>query len=222
MIEVFFLTHANTKDEIGCYPQLKEDWTNVEYWGTTSINSTPLEGHIPFRISCPKFILEKQAKLTDKISSVAESCKMIMISERLFRLFTEFKMDAHQYFVEKVIAPDGEIDYYLIYLPYPRDDEFFNWEHCLFYDFHDPEKKIFSVADAREYYKAKNGKILKPERLVVRDGQPAFDLFRCRFYDGGTRFYVSSRLKQAMEAAGITGVRFEAIPCLEANDIETM
>jgi hypothetical protein len=70
--------------------------------------------------------------------------------------------------------------------------------------------------------KKKNGKILKPERLVVRDGQPAFDLFRCRFYDGGTRFYVSSRLKQAMEAAGITGVRFEAIPCLEANDIETM
>ncbi len=121
-----------------------------------------------------------------------------------------------------MIAPDGEIDYYLIYLPHPRDDEFFNWEHCLFYDFHDPEKKIFSVADAREYYKAHNGKILKPERLVVRDGQPAFDLFRCRFYDGGTRFYVSSRLKQAMEAAGITGVRFEVIPCLEANDLETM
>ena len=221
MIEVFFLTHANTKDEIGCYPQLKEDWTNVEYWGTTSINSTPLEGHIPFRISCPKFILERQAILTDKIISNNTS-RYLMISERLFRLFTEFKMDAHQYFVEKVIAPDGEIDYYLIYLPYPRDDEFFNWEHCLFYDFHDPEKKIFSVADAREYYKAHNGKILKPERLVVRDGQPAFDLFRCRFYSGGTRFYASSRLKQAMEAAGITGVRFEAIPCLEANDLDTM
>jgi hypothetical protein len=222
MITIYQFQHSVDSNEIGYYPQIEEDWKNTKYWGPTSIINTPLEGPITYKPSSPIFNLRKMAKLTDKISSVADSCKMIMIRERLFRLFTEFSLDACQCFEEYVNTPTGEVPYRLLYLPYPRDDEFFNWEHCLFYDFHDPEKKIFSVADAREYYKAHNGKILKPERLVLRDGQPAFDLFRCRFYDGGTRFYVSSRLKQAMEAAGITGVRFEAIPCLEANDLETM
>jgi|GEM_PF-1105132 len=56
--------------------------------------------------------------------------------------------------------------------------------------------------------------------MVLQTNQPVFDLFMCRhFKTGGRGFYVTSRMKAAIEEAGITGIRFEQIDCLEQDDL---
>ncbi len=214
MIEIFKLSNSAVIREIGYeFPQIDTEWwEGVDYWGPESVSNTPLEGVISFKVIFPKFTLKENAKLTDMLSS-HNIIKYLMVSERLFLLFKEFKMDDFQYFVEKVQTPQGSIDYYLVYLTTPRDTDFFDWENCVFYDVNDPERKTFSVPDAKAYYKATAGKVLKPDRIVVKPNQPAFDLFRCRFFEGGNRFYISSQLKNAMEAAKITGIRLDKMEC---------
>ena len=218
MIEVFKLSESVEIKEIGYeFPQVEEDWGNMDYWGKSSVISTPLSGIINFKVIFPKFLLRKHAKLTDMLSANNAS-RYLMVDEKLFRLLSEFSLDDFQYFIEKVHAPQGAIDYYLIYLTTPREDEFFDWSKCLFYDFHDPERKLFAVKDAKSYYAAANGKVLKPERLVVLKNQPKYDLFRF-LYLSGSWFYVSGRLKSAMEAARITGVRYHVMQCYEPGEI---
>jgi hypothetical protein len=81
------------------------------------------------------------------------------------------------------------------------------------------KNEIFTVSDAKDYYHASNGRVLRPGRIVVKPLQPSFDIFRCLYFSGGNRFYVSSHLKQAMEHAGITGVSFESMQCHEVDDL---
>jgi hypothetical protein len=96
MIEVFHLSTSVNPEEIGyAYPQVETQWDGLEFWGPNSVTSTPLEGPINFKVIFPKFKLFEHAKATDLISTINTS-GYLMISERLFRLFTEFKMDAHQ------------------------------------------------------------------------------------------------------------------------------
>ncbi|MBK8966684.1 MAG: hypothetical protein IPM36_08375 [Lewinellaceae bacterium] len=63
-------------------------------------------------------------------------------------LFQNFNIDDFQCFTEKVHTPTGAIDYYLLYLTTPRDDDFIDWKR-VFFDVNDPEKKVFSVIDAK-------------------------------------------------------------------------
>jgi hypothetical protein len=102
----------------------------------------------------------------------------------------------------------------------PRDDDFIDWEKSFFFDVNDPEKKVFSVIDAKDYYQSANGKVLKSERLVIKPNQPSFDLFRCRYFNGGNRFYVSTRLKGAMVNAKISGIRLDRLLCFRTEDID--
>ncbi|MBK8966682.1 MAG: hypothetical protein IPM36_08360 [Lewinellaceae bacterium] len=120
--------------------------------------------------------------------------------------------------MEQVHTPHGVIDYYLIYLNTPRDDEFFDWENCSFYDVNDSERRTFKVKTALEYYDSANGKVLKPRADFNKPGQPKFDLFRFYYYISGGWFYVSERLKEAIMDAKLTGIQFDPLVCHEAGE----
>ena len=220
MIQIYKIRIKAEVSEIGCHPQVQplptENW---DHWGKTSVSCLPLEGIIPFRPQFPRLGLEEAARCTDLMSTVVSSGKMLMISENLYKVFSTYLADAHQCFMEPVETPNGKIPYLFLYMNFPRDEEIFDWPKCIFFDANDPEKKMFSVPNAKAYYAARNGKVIRHERLVLRAGQPVYDLFRCRYFGSGKLFYVTSRMRTAIESAGITGIRFEQFDVLEIGDL---
>lgn len=220
MIQIYKIRIKAEVSEIGCFPQTQPLPTdNWDHWGKTSVSSLPLEGIIPFRPQFPRLGLEEAARCTDLMSTVVASSKMLMISENLYKIFSIYLSDAHQCFLELVETPNGKIPYLFLYMTFPRDEEVFDWSVCVFFDVNDPEKKLFSVTDSKAYYAACNGKVIRHEHLVLREGQPLFDLFHCRYFGGGRGFYVTSRMKAAIESAGITGISFEQFDVLETGEL---
>jgi hypothetical protein len=141
MKEFFKISDSVEKKVIAsAYPQVDvEGFEGFDLWGANSYTSTPLEGPINFSVVFPKLILQEHAILTDMLSSPIGS-KYMMISERLFELFSKFTMDNYQYFTENVHTPKGSVAYKLLYLNTPRDDDFLDWKHCQFYDLNGAKK----------------------------------------------------------------------------------
>jgi len=143
-----------------------------------------------------------------------------MISEKLYKMFTRHLTDVHQCFAEPLETPEGKVAYLFLYFNFPRDEAVFDWPKCVFFDVNDPDKKLFSVPNAEAFRVAGNGKVLKHQQMVLQANQPVFDLFMCQYFKTGARsFYVTAQMKEAIETAGITGIRFEEIPCLEQEDL---
>ncbi|MDX2135216.1 MAG: hypothetical protein SFV52_10525 [Saprospiraceae bacterium] len=133
---------------------------------------------------------------------------------------THHLTDAHQCFTEPLETPEGKVPYLFLYLNFPRDEAVFDWPNCVFFDVNDPDKKTFTVPNAEAFRVAGNGKVFKHQRMVLQANQPVFDLFMCRHFKTGARgSYVTSRMKEAIESAGITGIRFEEIACLGKGDL---
>jgi hypothetical protein len=221
MISIFKIGINAETSEIGYYPQVQllptPGW---DRWGKTSVSILPLNGIILFRPQFPRLGLEKFAKCTDIMSTIVASGKLLMISEKLYKVFTHHLTDAHQCFTEPLETPQGKMPYLFLYLNFPRDEVVFDWPKCVFFDVNDPDKKPFSVPDTEAFHVAGNGKVLKHQQMVLQANQPVFDLFMCwRFKTGARSFYVTSQMKEAIETEGITGIRFEEITCLEQEDL---
>jgi hypothetical protein len=220
MISFYKVEINATVQVIGCFPQVKllptENW---EYWGETSVTGIPLEGIIPFRPQFPRFGLESHAKVTDLMSSVILGSKLLMISQKLYSTFAMGFMDVHQCFTEYLETPNGKIPYLIIYLNNQRENEVLDWGNCILFDQNDLEKNPITVSDSKGFRTAANGKVLRPERLVLRKDQPLFDVFSFRYFIDGRGFFISAEMKKLIESAGISGIRFEQFECLEQKDL---
>jgi hypothetical protein len=210
MTKLFKFSDSANSKEIGYHPQLRGTWTGpTDYWAPNSFANTPVEGRIDFNIIFPKFDLENKAKLTDRVSTGSLTGDYFIVSERLLDLLEGFKMDEYQYFPIDINTPSISVRYMIIYFPFPRDNNFINWEESIFDRELPTGDKIHErFANAQKYLLAKDGHQLKDNNLIINYEEiSSVDIFRFKWYKLG--FYVSERLKNAIDHNGITGVRFE-------------
>lgn len=210
MIKFFKLAHCVEISEIGMYPQVKIDWPwDVDYRGERSYIQTPLRGPARQDIVFPRFKLERAAKANDWVGDGGGvGMYYWMISKRLYDLVKTFNIDEYQYFPAPVHTPKSIVDYHLIYFPWPRGDDFIDWEKSTFRRVTpNGEGEIEQFNNTKERQLAKNKHELQTVQLVLNVEKITMDAFRFMGFETG--FYVSERLKNAMEAAGMTGIVYE-------------
>ncbi|MCC6280694.1 MAG: hypothetical protein IT262_08845 [Saprospiraceae bacterium] len=209
MMKLFKLEQSVEGPIIGDFPQVQEKWPWLtDRWGENSYTMTPLKGRIEFDIVFPYFELAKRAKLTDWVSAVNVDRNYLMVSTRLLALLKGFVLDEYQYFPVPVHTPNKIVDYHLIYFPWPRQDDFINWEKSTFRRITKSGENIllqFENAKARNL--AKDAHEIQIEKIIINTNKITMDVFRFRSFHLG--FYVSERLKNAMESAGMTGIVYE-------------
>ncbi len=215
MKSFFKLKHSVEIPEVGTQPQIQTSWPGpTDYWAPDSYTNTPLKGKIDFVIVFPEFEIDELAKLTDWVGAVNINRNYLMISTRFYELLKAFQMDEYQHFPAPVKTPGGMVDYHLIYFPYPRGDDFINWEKSLFKRVTpDGRHSVISFANSKERQLASDAHEIQTEKIVVRWEKVTMDIFRFRAFEAG--FYVSEQLKQAMENRGMTGIRYEKTSWLE-------
>ena len=209
MINLFKLRQSVDASVIGVFPQVGERWPwSADRWGADSYTMTPLKGPIEFEIIFPHFVLEDGAKLTDWVSTPNVDRNYLMVSTRLMDLLKEYRLDEYQYFPAPVHTPKGIVDYHLIYFPWPRGDDFIDWEKSTFLRVTaSGERTILQFEHSKARNLARDAHEIQIEKMVLHPEKMTYDAFRFRSFHSG--FYVSERLKNAMEAAGMTGIVYE-------------
>ncbi len=208
-MKLYKLKQSVNASTIGVFPQVGEKWPwPTDRWGSDSYTMTPLKGPIEFKIIFPQFILEEGAKLTDWVSTVNIQRNYLMVSTRMMDLLKEFILDEYQYFPVPIHTPKSIVDYHLIYFPWPRGDDFIDWGNTIFQRTTDSGViTLERFGNTRERQFAKNKHELSMYQPMLYEEKITCDVFRFLGYDSG--FYVSERLKNAMEAAGMTGIVYE-------------
>lgn len=219
MIVLFKINHSVEIPEVGTQPQVQTKWLGpTDFWAPNSYTMTPLKGPIEFDIVFPVFEIAKYAELTDWVGvGGGITINYLMVSTRLFDLLKTFQMDEYQYFPAPIQTPHGIVDYHLIYFPWPREDDFIDWPKSTF-------RRVTASGDSflvqfnntKERQFAKNAHELQIDNIVVRTEQVTMDVFRFAMYELG--FYVSARLKEAMIANGMTGIRYERAEWLDKSN----
>ena len=210
MIKLFKLAHCAQIPVIGYYPQIEIDWPwDVDYRGERSYIQTPLSGPVRQDIVFPRFKLAKLAKANDWVGDGGGvGRKYWMISTRLYDLIQTFSIDEYQYFPAPVHTLNGVVDYHLIYFLWPRGDDFINWERSVFRrTLPSGNNQSEQFANTKERQFAKDEHELQIVDLVLNTEKITVDIFHFKGFETG--FYVSERLKNAMEADGMTGIEYE-------------
>ena len=211
MIEIFKIKTSVESAIIGTFPQIEEKWLGpTNFWGENSYTKTPLQGPIEFQIIFPQFRLSPRGRLTDFVSSVNVQRNYLFISDKLWAIIRKFELDEHQQFDVPVYVNGKTHDFHLIYFPWPRSDDFIDWKESSFFQIDESGGQFIKAFENTRDYQFNN----RPNDLIVRKNQITlfedkikWDVFRFTNFDSG--FFVSKRLKEAMESAEITGVVYE-------------
>ena len=191
-----------------------------------SINRINPWNEVVANLNAPNFVLHGHAKRTDILSAFHHSHLMV-ISKRLKALFEEYKLPKVQVFETKLISGNKLHDYYLFYLP----DNFYQFIDCVRSTFalvrmnaravpvFTPQ--INSLDEFEEWIKEypylikQNPKRLKVivDKLVFDSDKIPYDMFRILGLISG--YFVSERLKNAIEEKGYTGMDFIPLDKIE-------
>jgi hypothetical protein len=210
MLKLFKLAHNLEIAEIGYYPQVEISWPwSIDYWGERSFVNTPLSGSVREDVVFPRFNLASQAKANDWVGNgAALEISYLFVSTRLYELMRSFQMDNHQQFPVPVETSVDTLGYHLIYFLWPRSDDFIDWQNTIFQRTSaSGETNLEQFNNTRERQFAKNNYELSMYQPGIHSEKITCDAFRFGGYDMG--FYVSERLKNAMESAGMTGIVYE-------------
>jgi len=230
MIFFEFKTSANTKVIGRRFPQISDisDANNYDRDAPNSIFKANLWGEVSFDLNIPSFILHGHAKRTDLVSNGGFHSHFMLFSKRLKELIETFNLPRTQTFATKVLARKSEYEYFIFYLP------------AINYELIDFEQSTFCLADWRRRKKVKQiginnlgefqgwvkkypylvkwnptGLNVVAEKLVFNAKKNPFDMFR--FLGPVNGYFVSERLKDAIEEAGCTGMEF--VPIEEIKNV---
>jgi hypothetical protein len=121
----------------------------------------------------------------------------------------------HQAFPVTVRQAEEERAYFLLYFTKNSAAEFVDWEHTEVMHTTDFAVQVIKMglkfSSYEEFRSLKNALFFKKENLYVRvlkisKAAEGTDMFRLIFMPSG--FYVSERLKDAIEKEGLVGIRF--------------
>ena len=167
---------------------------------------------IDFDFNPPPFKLERMAKKTDWLNNIFLN-QMITISPRFLKMLEQFSLPDHQIFPARVFHEDVEFNYFLVYFYPPMQDKFIDFEESEFVkDYFGAFKNTLEI-NSLEEYKVARSQIKLPEgitfsKLVFKKDIP-YDIFR--FFLLGRGIYISEKLKNAIQEAGLTGMEITPI-----------
>ncbi|HAD33214.1 MAG TPA: hypothetical protein DCF44_01715 [Chitinophagaceae bacterium] len=210
--------------EIGIDSQVQKFVPNPELGEGHPFYSLPLEGEIDKNRKFPTLLMEKEAKWMDLLSFIPGSGRFLLISSRFHVLLNRFKLADYQIF--PVLVQQGSVvrDYFLLYFTKNRAAEFVDWGHTEVMHTTDFAAQVIKMGlkfSSYEEFLARKMELLHiKENLYVRalklsKAAEGTDMFRFIFVPSG--FYVSERLKDAIEKEGLVGIRF--IPTEELGEL---
>lgn len=221
----FCMKYSATPAKIGRrFPQVETlvDKETYPFDSAQSLSRFNPWGILPDNAVIPEYVLYKSAKLTDLISSTWPHSDLKIMSKVLYNLIQDFKLPFCQSFETKVYTKNIPYIYYIFFIPM-ISYELIDFENSAFALYPMNAKKIRhesldinTITDYEQCIK-KYPFLVKgnPERLKVSLEKLAFvenvpfDLFRILGpTPSGYSYFVSERLKTAMEENKCTGIDF--------------
>jgi hypothetical protein len=209
------ITFSLDLKEIGIDGQVRKFVHNPETGEGHPFQSIPLEGKLDPNKKFPVLLLEKEARWIDLFSFTPGGGGFLLISSRFYFLLSKFKLADHQAFPVTVRQAEEERAYFLLYFTKNSAAEFVDWEHTEVMHTTDFAVQVIKMglkfSSYEEFRSLKNALFFKKENLYVRvlkisKAAEGTDMFRLIFMPSG--FYVSERLKDAIEKEGLVGIRF--------------
>lgn len=165
-------------------------------------------------ISIPEPILMKKARLTDLVSSVVTGGNLI-ISNKLKEIITQANNNCIQFMQVAVIYNEKKISYWILNpISFGFENiDFANTEIWL-ETYGNTKISQIPINDMEQFDEAKV-KYKLPERISIArielKKEVKNDLFVLRHTVSGSGYFVSEKLKNEIEEAGCTGIRFMGI-----------
>lgn len=224
-MKYYSLEHEIHKEVIGPYPQSEGMAEYYPYKREDSIRFLGYENN--FVPNLDAIQLSRGAKLTDMLSVVViNKLAGKILSERFKMLLQSFHLPKHCFFKAKVISYKKETisdpQYYLFRL-LEHQNKFINFDKSEFYIHRRGKGKIADIHICKESDLDQSpeelglgsGQFIRPE-FITLFSEADFDIFCFKHFAG---FFISERLKTAIEQSGLTGIRFEPAPFLLQDEL---
>lgn len=214
-MKYFSLENEYRKEFVGSCPQSEGMADYYNYRKEDSVWNIYYDNPIVPNLDAIKLV--KDAKLTDMLSvEVISRMAGKIVSEKFKDQALEFSLPKHHFYEAKVVdylnSPVIERKYFLFRL-LEYQNQYINFDRSEFYIHRRGIGEIDSITIHRTEDLEKSpkeqglgvGQFIKPKFISLRQ-EKALDIFSFRRIAG---FFVSERLKNAIESAGLTGMRFE-------------
>ena len=190
------------------------------YFGDMQNDDLPFEGKIDFDFDLPIPKLENKAKLTPYLNVQFIDSRFLVLENNFITFLKKFNFDEIQTWAIEIKQKNQTYyNYSLFYVPKTYHREVIIYEDSEFEIFDYSNNKSIRVekkiSDYESFLKIRNSigeenKYLKYTKLVLRLSHLDKDFFRlinCPF----SGYFVSERLKEAIEREGFQSMRFEEI-----------
>ena len=183
---------------------------NYMYQESNSVYNLNQRGKLDFIPNLNSILVSNKAKCYDIIRSVPVSRAGMLISDKLLNVFKEFLLPKElQIFDALAIHKGREYHYNYFYIYEANEASIFDFENNYFIktNFGFPEDDYFKI-DYKELKKRslENYEELTPKEIIVKPENITSDIFRLDLTMSG--YYVSQRLKEAIEKAECKGLKF--------------
>ena len=214
-MKYYSLKHEFLKAGSGSYPQSEGMTDNYPYNREDSVWNINYDTELVPNLDAIRLV--QGAKLLDMLSSVVIS-EMIgkIVSENFKELLHNFRLPAHRFFEAKVIncrkREIREQQYYLFRV-LEHQNQYIDFDKSEFYVHRRGvgEVNTINIGTANDLEKTPEeqglgiGQYIKP-KFITLFPEVDYDIFSFRRFAG---FFVSERLKTAVENQGLTGIKFE-------------
>jgi hypothetical protein len=181
------------------YFQKYTDGGEGPYW--TIFDSFPVK-----RLDLGLIELRKKAKTTDFISFYpnAKANGEFLLSEKASDLFRKFNLPKHEFVLVTIHYSGQEIDSYEYLFSQCLGYEFIDFKASSFFKGHSLDKKYITVNDSTEWEHLKENELINVENIVHKNIDKELDYFSVKV--AVINFYISDRLKKAIEQEGLSGL----------------
>lgn len=223
-MKFFVLSDSIDNKEIGCFPQSQ---TFINVGSIRDEDMIMHNGLISRKIIIPELQLMNKAILSTIISSPVDNSNFLVTKNYFIEFLKNFKLGEIQHW-NLLVHHKKKIldDYSLFYMFNKNQDDFVNFK----------ESK-FSVGSGDNYFTRENykdvkinnygdyiemremlideGLVIVCDELILNLTNLDLDMFRLNVHTGG--YFVSERLKNAIEQNRFTGMRFQEIEEFNSN-----
>ena len=223
----YILRASRNRKEVGAKPQSQNC-----IFGDIQKDFIPKEGIIDFDFKLPEPILEKKAKQTSMISVVAIPKLFLVIEDSLLSFLKKFKIGNYQDWKIKTWQSKQLIEKYNLFLINDtKQAEYIDFENSEFYigsykdyKWEGDNINVLNHKDILESERTlkEENLLLKAKKIVLNFSNVSEDLFRMGYVVpviGTVGYFVSEKLKTAIEDNGFTGMEFIEVSELDKVEV---
>ncbi|CAL2082648.1 conserved protein of unknown function [Tenacibaculum sp. 190524A02b] len=224
-MKYFELKNSTNIKEVGKLPQSEDG-----YFGDVQQSFIPFEGLIDFDFKLPEPKLEKKAKQTSFLNVIITSGKFLVIDDDFLNFLKDFNIGEYQSWKIKIYQEKELIEKYnLFFLNDIKQSDYIDYTKSKFYKgkFFDYENKgeIVEIINYQDFLEKREAVKNEKNKLHLLDEKIVFDLRRVKedmfkiMNSPRSGYYISERLKEAIEAKGLTGMSFTEIGDLKNVEV---